>query len=308
MITRVPGIRVGHYTDTTALTGCTVILTPPGTVGAVHIPGNAPATRETDAIEPGRRVEHVHAILLTGGSAFGLGAADGVMRWLEERAIGHPTPAGVVPIVPTAAIYDLLLGDARVRPGPAEGYAACEAATDGPIAEGNVGAGTGASVGKSAGFDQMSKGGAGSSAVADADLVVGALAVVNAVGDVVEEDGTVIAGARAEPVAMPPDPRTTTTIACVATNAALSKEDTRALAVAASGALARAIRPAYTMWDGDTVFALATGAKRPGDADLGAMAADALADAVRRAVRAAGDVPGVPALGRRADLPRREQR
>jgi L-aminopeptidase/D-esterase-like protein len=298
-ITAVPGIRVGHWTNLEALTGCTVILPPPQTIAGVHIPGNAPATRETDAIAPGRRVKFVHAIVLTGGSAFGLGAADGAMRWLEERGIGHDTPFAKVPIVPTAAIYDLLIGDPRVRPGPADAYAACDSASETEAREGNIGAGTGATVGKSAGFEHMSKGGLGTASARDGELIVGALAVVNAVGDVIGEDGAVIAGARAEPLPTPPPERTATTIACVATNAALSSEDTHALAVEASSGLGRAIRPAYTMWDGDTVFALATGSVQASVARAAGMAADVLAEAVRRAVRAATTVAGIPALGKR---------
>ena len=298
MITAVPGIRVGHWGDPVALTGCTVILPPPQTRASVFIPGNAPATRETDAIAPGRRVEFVHALVLTGGSAFGLGVADGVMRWLEERGIGHETPVARVPIVPTAAIFDLLIGDPSVRPGPADGYAACDAASEHETREGNVGAGTGATVGKSAGFEHMSKGGLGSASRAEGELIVGALAVVNSVGDVVDEDGNVIAGARA-PGLQRPQPGTATTIACVATNAALSSAETRMVAEAAAAGISRAVHPAYTMWDGDTVFALATGVVTGDVTRVGALAADALADAIRRAARAATDAGGVPADPRR---------
>ena len=299
MIVDVPGIRVGHWTDERALTGCTVILTPEGTTGSVVVPGGAPATRETDAIQPGRRVEEVNAVLLTGGSAFGLGAANGVMRYLEERGVGHPTPAGVVPIVPAAAIFDLLVGDAAKRPGPDEAYAACEAASEDERREGNVGAGMGATVGKGAGFENMSKGGLGNASQREGELIVGALAVVNAVGDVVDEDGTVIAGARAEPLPYPPVPGTNTTIACVATNAILSKEECHRAAEMANAGLARAVRPVHTMFDGDVVFLLATRAVPSFVEIVGRLAADVLADAIRRAVRAAESLPGIPALGHR---------
>ncbi|MGZ4206715.1 MAG: P1 family peptidase [Actinomycetota bacterium] len=299
MITAVPGVRVGHWTDERALTGCTVVLPPPGTTGSVVIPGGAPATHETDAIQPGRRVDEINAVLLTGGSAFGLGAANGVMRYLEERGIGHPTLAGVVPIVPAAAIFDLIVGDAAVRPGPDEAYAACEAASADEAREGNVGAGTGATVGKGADVENMSKGGLGGAARRDGDLVVGVIAVANAVGDVVDEDGTVIAGARAEPTGFPPVPGTNTTLACVATNAVLSKEECHRAAEMATAGLARAVRPVHTMFDGDVVFLLATRAIPSFVEIVGRLAADALADAIRRAVRAATGVPGIPAMGHR---------
>jgi len=298
MITAVPGIRVGHWTDERALTGCTVVLTPPGTTGSVVIPGGAPATRETDAIAPGRRVEEINAVLLTGGSAFGLGAANGVMKYLEERGIGHITPAGVVPIVPAAGIFDLLVGDASVRPGADQAYAACEDATEDDAREGNIGAGMGATVGKGAGFENMSKGGLGSASRTDGDLIVGALAVVNAVGDVIDEDGSVIAGARGEAV-FPPIPGTNTTLVCVATNAMLSKEECHRAAEMATAGLARAVRPVHTMFDGDVVFVLATRATPSFVEIVGRLAADVVADAVRRAARAAEDVAGIPARGHR---------
>lgn len=296
----VDGVKVGHWTDPVALTGCTVIVPPPGTTGSVAIPGNAPATRETDAIAPGRRVQEIHAVLLTGGSAFGLAAADGVMRWLEERGLGHPTPVQPIPIVPAAAIFDLGIGDRLVRPGPEQGYAACDDVRERDDREGNVGAGTGATVGKSAGFEWMSKGGLGSASIRDGDLVVAAIAVVNAVGDVVEEDGTVIAGARRAGTWEPPH-GTATTLACVVTNGLLDKEGCYRLAVTASDGLARSIRPVHTMFDGDTVFALATRAVACEEARAGVLAADAVAEAVRRAARAAQDVPRAPARGRRED-------
>ncbi|HEV2685432.1 MAG TPA: P1 family peptidase [Actinomycetota bacterium] len=299
MIADVPGVRVGHWTNTEALTGCTVILMPNGTTGSVVVPGGAPATRETDAISPGRRVDEVNAVLLTGGSAFGLGAADGVMRYLEERGIGHPTPAGVVPIVPTAAIFDLGFGSSSVRPGPDEGYAACVAASEAEGREGNIGAGMGATVGKGAGFENASKGGVGNASARDGSLIVGAIAVVNAVGDIVDDDGRVIAGARAEPWPLPPILGTNTTIACIVSNAVMTKEECHRAAEMATAGLARAIRPVHTMFDGDVVFLLATRAVPSYVEIVGRLAADVLAAAVRRAVRAASDVAGIPARGHR---------
>lgn len=289
----ISGVRVGHWDDARALTGCTVILPPPGSTGSVWQPGAAPATRETDALRPGTITDEVHAVLLTGGSAFGLAAADGVMRWLEERGIGFPTPTGPVPIVAAAAIYDLPIGDARVRPGPAEGYAACEAAGEREDREGNVGAGMGATVGKLAGPDFLSKGGLGCAARADAGLEVWALAVVNASGDVIDQDGSVLAGARAEGTLR----GQATTLACLVTNAMLTKPECHQAARAASAGLERAIRP-VTMFDGDTVFVLATGAV-PSRCDLvSALGADALAEAIRRGCRAASSVDGAPAYRR----------
>jgi len=305
VIVDVPGVRVGHWDDPVALTGCTVVLLPPGARGSVAILGGAPATHETDVLRPGTRVQEVHAIALTGGSAFGLSAAYGVMRWLEQQGIGWPTPFGPVPIVPAASIYDFLIGDPSVRPGPEQGEAACEAASNDERREGSVGAAMGATCGKSAGFEHMSRGGLGSASRGFGEVVVGALAVCNAVGDVIDADGTIIAGARAEPVYDPalfgrPDQNvTSTTTACVATNADLTKEELYRLAHMAGTGLARAIVPVHTMFDGDAVFAVST-RTLPSPVELvGRLAADALADAVRRGVRAATDADGVPARGTR---------
>lgn len=305
MIVDVPGVRVGHWDDPVALTGCTVVLPPPGARASVAVLGGAPATHETDVVRPGTRVQEVHGIVLTGGSAFGLSAAFGVMRWLERQGIGWPTPFGVVPIVPAVSIYDFLIGDPSVRPGPDEGEAACEAASAGERREGNVGAGMGATCGKSAGFEHMSRGGIGGSSATEGELIVGVLAVVNAVGDVVDTDGSIIAGARAEPVYDPallqrPDQQiTSTTNAVVATNADLTKEELARVAAMAGGGLARAIVPVHTMFDGDTVFAVST-RTLPSPVELvGRLAADVIADACRRAVRAATDAGGVPARGTR---------
>ncbi len=298
MITDVPGIRVGHWTDREALTGCTVILPPEGATGSVAVPGLAPATRETDVLGPRTR-QLPNAILLTGGSAFGLAAADGVMAWLAERGIGHWTPVTPIPIVPAAAIFDLGLGSSAVRPGPDQGRAACDAASADGTREGNVGAGTGATVGKTAGLEHRSKGGLGSASVRDGDLVVGALVVVNPVGDVTEDDGTVIAGARAAEPWDPPSAGTNTTLCCVATNAVLDKPGCYGAARLAAGALGRAIRPVHTMFDGDVIFALATNDVKASVAAVADGAAEALVESIRRAVRAATGVEGAPAMGHR---------
>lgn len=280
MITAVEGIRVGHWTDPVGRTGCTVVLCPPGTVGSGEVRGGAPGTRETDLLRPGMLVHEVNAVLVTGGSAFGLAAADGVMRWLEERSMGFETRAGKVPIVPAAVLFDLAVGDAAARPGPEEGYAACEAASS-DVAEGKVGAGTGATVAA-----QTADGGIGTTAVSEGDLIVGALAAVNAFGEITDDDGTVIVGGLSdEMIENPPQGLLNTTIAVVATNARLTRERAHLLAIAAHDGLARAVRPAHTMWDGDTVFTLATGTIEAQQPVLERMAEAAVADAIRRAVR-----------------------
>jgi L-aminopeptidase/D-esterase-like protein len=279
VITRVGGIRVGHWTDPIGMTGCTVVLPPPGTVGSGEIRGGAPGTRETDLLRPGMLVREVHAVLLTGGSAFGLAAADGVAGWLEERGIGFHTPVARVPIVPAAVLFDLGVGDPGARPGAAAGRAACEAAAE-EIPEGRVGAGTGATVGA-----DHAPGGVGTAAVAEAGATVGALAAVNAFGAVVDERGEPLAGRVPGPDAALPWPGMNTTIAVVATDARLSKEQAHLLAAAAHDGLARAVRPAHTMWDGDTVFTLATGRTDASQASVERMAEEALAEAIRRAVR-----------------------
>ncbi len=318
MITEVPGVRVGHWTDPVGLTGCTVVLPPPGTVGSGEVRGGAPGTRETDLLRPGMLVREVHAVLLTGGSAFGLAAADGVMRFLEERGIGFDTGVARVPIVPAAVVFDLALGDPGARPGPEEGYAACLAASSGPVEEGSVGAGTGATVAKLRGPHRQRKGGVGSAALRRGAVVVGALVVVNALGEVLDEEGNVLAGARPGPDLEPgppwpgaggtaggpppagdagPRPGANTTLAVVATNATLAKEGAHALAGAGHRGLEAAIRPSHTIWDGDAVFSLATGGAEAGQAELWEMAERAVATAVRRAVRAARGVAGAPGLG-----------
>ncbi|HEV3474266.1 MAG TPA: P1 family peptidase [Actinomycetota bacterium] len=290
MITAVSGIRVGHWSDPVGMTGCTVVLPPPGTVGSGEVRGGAPGTRETDLLRPGMLVSEVHAVVLSGGSAFGLAAADGVARWLEEQGTGFDTGVARVPIVPAAVLFDLGVGDASARPGPDQGYAACRAATE-HVAEGGVGAGTGATVAKLHGPQRAVPGGVGTAAVTEADVTVGALAAVNAYGEVVADDGTAIAGAlpgeEGEPQrpAWPGAAGTATTIAVVATDARLTKDRAHLLAVAAHDGLARAVRPAHTMWDGDTIFTLATGRTEAPQPTLERMAEQVLAEAIRRAVR-----------------------
>ncbi|GAB4468407.1 MAG: P1 family peptidase [Anaerolineae bacterium] len=315
-ITDVPGIRVGHATDLNALTGCTVVLCEDGAVGGVDQRGGAPGTRETDLLRPMHLVQHVNAVLLTGGSAFGLDAAAGVVRYLEERQKGFPVGvhgAPVVPIVAAAVLFDLDIGDAQVRPDAALGYAACEAASDGPVAQGSVGAGTGATVGKIFGGQYAMKGGIGSaSADLGNGLVIGALIAVNCLGDVIDpHSGSIIAGARRPPAgteladtlaalksmagAAPPRFEAgNTVIGVVAASARLTKEEANKVAQMAHDGLARAIRPAHTMFDGDTLFALATGQQAADVNLIGAVAAEVVAEAVVNAVRMAEPLGGRP--------------
>jgi L-aminopeptidase/D-esterase-like protein len=309
MLTDVLGFRVGHYTDERALTGCTVILCPPNTVGGCEVRGSSPGSRELALLSTEKTMQEVHAVLLTGGSAFGLAAADGVMRYLEEQGIGYETPWAKVPIVPGAVIFDLNIGDKNVRPGADEGYKACTSATSGKFPEGNVGAGTGATVGKWGGPEFRMKGGLGSASLKDGDLIVAALAVVNSVGDVFDEKGDVLAGARK------PDgrflveenplrkftlrrilPVTNTTLVVVATNAKLSKVETNRVAQRAHNGVARSIIPAHTSYDGDVSFALASGIVDANFDLVAEMGAIATADAIRKSVRAAKSAGGVPGL------------
>jgi len=297
VITRVPGIRVGHWTDLVGLTGCTVVLCPPGAVGSGEVRGGAPGTRETDLLRPGTLVQEVNAVLLTGGSAFGLAAADGVMRFLEERGIGFDTQVAKVPIVPAAVLFDLGIGDPAARPAAAEGYEACARAGE-EVAEGNVGAGTGATVAKLHGPHRAVKGGLGTTSRERGDLVVGALAVVNAFGEVLDENGDVLAGARpgGEAGDEAPGP-TNTTLVVVATNANVSKERANLLAKAAHDGIFGAIQPAHTMWDGDTVFTLATGEVEADQWSLEELATQAVTAAIRRGVLLAESVRDFPSVG-----------
>jgi L-aminopeptidase/D-esterase-like protein len=289
-ITDVQGIRVGHWTDQVALTGCTVVLPPPGTVASCEVRGGAPGTRGTDILQPGTLIEEAHAVVLTGGSAFGLATAGGVERYLEERGIGSEIGPVVVPTVAAAVIFDLGVGDATRRPGIEEGYAACVAASV-EVPEGRVGAGTGATVAKMWGPERAVPGGLGSWADHDGELVVGSLFVVNAVGEVIDEDGAVVAGPRLEPGERREDlvdqlrPAANTTIGVVATNARLSKSDARRLAGVAHDALDVAIRPAHTIYDGDTVFTLATQEVDATLDEVEKLVVPAVTTAVRRAIQ-----------------------
>jgi L-aminopeptidase/D-esterase-like protein len=304
-ITRVAGIAVGHHTDPRRPTGCTVVLARGGAVAGVDVRGAAPGTRETDLLEPSNLVQQVHAVMLSGGSAWGLDAASGAMRWLEEQGIGLDVKVGRVPIVPAAVLFDLAVGDSRIRPGTEEGYAACQAASTRDPAEGNVGAGSGACVGKVFGMGRAMKGGIGTASLTVHGVTVGALIACNAVGDVFDpRTGTLLAGARSPDgsqlhdtcralllgeEAQPLLAGTHTTIGVVATDAQITKVQARRLAVVAHDGLARAIRPVHTMSDGDSLFALGTGqsGRSLGMLTLSAMACEAVALATARAVLAA---------------------
>ena len=312
-LTDIAGIRVGHISDFQAITGCTAILCESGAVGGVDIRGSATGTEEIATLDPGHVTPQVHGILLAGGSAFGLEAASGVRRYLERRGVGYPTGAAKVPILPAAILYDLGIGKADVRPNLAMGEAAAAAATDGPVEEGSVGAGTGATVGKLFGMKQAMKSGVGSFTVTlSGGVLVAALAAVNAVGDVRDPaTGKIIAGARktaagrdfADSDAQMKRGGATfergshTTLVVVATNAKLNKVQATKLAQFGSLGTARAIYPINTMFDGDTTFALSIGDK-PGDINaLGSAAAEAVTQAILRAVKKAKSLGGVPGLG-----------
>jgi len=310
-ITDVTGLKVGHATDLEHLTGCTVVLCETGAVAGVSVIGGAPGTRETDLLRPENLVEQVHAVVLSGGSAFGLAAADGVIRWLEARGIGFALGAVRVPIVPAAVLYDLAIGSAGVRPDAAMGEAACRAARSGAVEEGCVGAGTGATVGKIFGMAGAMKSGVGSWSVPlPGGITAGALVATNAFGDVLDpRTGAVLAGAR--------DPRTGafvgtashlkthglgavfpthTTIGVVATNAALTKAQATRLALLAHAGLARVISPCHTSVDGDVFFVLSTGAATADRVGLEAVVSETVAEAVLRSVRTARTLGGVPGL------------
>jgi L-aminopeptidase/D-esterase-like protein len=318
-VTDVAGIKVGHFTDSRRPTGCTVILCEEGAVGGVDVRGAAPGTRETDLLNPINTVQQVHAVVLAGGSAFGLDTATGVMRYLEERGIGFDTRVARVPIAPAAVLFDLGVGDPKIRPDAEAGYRACKAATTDPPAEGNVGAGAGATVGKLFGMDRAMKGGLGAASIklpigkdGKSSLTVGAIVAVNAVGDVIDSStGKVIAGARTkdgkallgsmnailrgEP--LPPLlGGSATTIGVVATDVKLDKAQATKVAQMAHDGLARVIYPVHTAADGDTIFALATGksSRQPNVTLIGALAAEAMAQAVVRAVKAAKRIEGLP--------------
>jgi L-aminopeptidase/D-esterase-like protein len=280
MITAVAGVRVGHWSDEGARTGCTVVLFPAGTVASGEVRGGAPGTREWELLAPERTVAQLDAVVLAGGSAFGLAACDGVVRWCEERGIGYPTPAGPVPIVVGAVLFDLMVGDPAVRPGPAAGYAACDAARGGTVRTGAVGAGTGATVNKWQGPDLSRPGGIGSAARWSGDLVVGALVAVNAFGGLRAE----VPVETAEWPPLPGAPLENTTIGVIATNATLDK--TRCLLVAQSGhdGLARALDPVHATVDGDALVAASIGGVHAPVDQVRFLAAQAVESAVRVAL------------------------
>jgi L-aminopeptidase/D-esterase-like protein len=314
-LTAVPGLKVGHFTLTERPTGCTVILAEAGATAGVDVRGAAPATAETDLLKPVNLVQQVHAIVLSGGSAFGLDSRTGVMRYLDEKNIGFKAFGNInVPIVPAASLIDLNVGgNSKIRPTADCGYRAAEAATAAPVPEGNVGAGAGATVGKTGGRNLAMKGGLGSAALQTSDgIIVAAIVAVNAAGDVIDPaTGKVVAGVRTpdgksladarvqllKGTIVPPRPGENTTIGVVATNATLTKTQATKVAEMAHDGYARAIFPSHTMGDGDTIFALATGG-HPGNADvsrIGALAATVMANAILRAVTQATSIPGYPA-------------
>lgn len=313
-ITDIPGIRVGHAQDAEALTGCTVVLCEAGAVAGVDQRGGSPGTRETDLLRPMHMVQQVHAILLSGGSAFGLDAAGGVVRYLEENGVGYDTGVARVPIVPAAILFDLAIGSAGVRPGPEMGYQACLNASDTPPEEGNAGAGMGATAGKLSGMALAMKTGIGTACLdAGGGVLVGALVAANPLGDIFDfETGTILAGARTEKGGFagsleilrnyanlrtePHDQAMTgnTIIGVVATNAALTKEAANKVAQMAQDGLARVVRPAHTLFDGDTLFALSAGELPADVSTVGAFAAEAVAQAILRAARMARPAGGLP--------------
>lgn len=313
-ITDVPGVRVGQAHDAEALTGCTVLVFPDGAVGGVDVRGSASGTRELTLLSALHLTPHIHAITLAGGSAFGLDAAGGVMQALEEHGIGFATRAARVPLVPAAIVYDLGIGSALRRPDAAMGYAACQAAATGAVAEGNVGAGAGATVGKLFGMTQAMKGGVGTASLQmDQGVWVGALVVCNAFGDVRDvTTGALLAGARQAPDSMvlvdtayqlcrgaqpPAEDGSNTTLGVVATNAQLTKPQAQKLAQLAQHGLVKGLSPAHTLFDGDLVFAVSTGTQQAAITPLGIAAAEVLAQALARAVNAAHSAGGVPGLG-----------
>jgi L-aminopeptidase/D-esterase-like protein len=322
-VTDVRGIEVGHAQDDQALTGCTVILCRKGAVAGVDIRGGAPGTRETDLLNPVNLVEKVHAVVLSGGSAFGLDAATGVMRFLEENKIGFNTGAAKVPIVPSAILYDLNLGRADVRPDSAMGYRAAASASSDAPSEGNIGAGTGASVGKLFGLKLGMKSGLGTASISiGGGIIVGAIVAVNAFGDVIDpQTGQIIAGLRsgkvgplrvgrknsyADTLTAMKNPvgrsvlglaaRANTVIGVVATNAKLTKAQATKVAQMAQDGIARTVRPAHTMLDGDVIFALSTGRRKVDVSTVGAYGAEVISAAILRAVRLARPAGGLPGL------------
>jgi L-aminopeptidase/D-esterase-like protein len=325
-LTDVEGLKVGHFTDSRRPTGCTVVLCEQGAVAGVDVRGGAPGTRETDLLNPVNAVQQIYGLVLSGGSSFGLDTATGVMRYLEEKKIGYPMgPVIRVPIVPAAILFDLGVGDWKIRPDAESGYKACLAASADKIEEGNVGAGAGATIGKMFTSKFAMKGGLGTASirVGQTGLVVAAMVATNGAGDIYDpRTGSILAGSRTEDgkgfrnaIAQmrqghwpPPQPGRNTTLGVVATNAKLSKDQATKVAQMAHDGYARAINPVHTPFDGDTIFAISTGtlagsAEEPGSRDsdvrtvlIGALAADAMAEAIVRAVRQATGIPGYPSL------------
>lgn len=306
----VPGIEVGHFTNAVAQTGCTAVLAREGAIAGGVVRGLAPGTRETDLLRPATLVEKAQAVLLAGGSAFGLAAADGVMRYLEEQGIGYDAGGVRVPIVPVAVLFDLSIGDPAIRPDATAGYTACQAASARERSQGNVGAGTGATVGKLMGMGKAMKAGLGTASVQAGRLIVAALVAVNAFGDIMNPaTGQIIAGARNQAgdgfldtakamrglVVRNVMAFRNTVIGVVATNARLDVAQANEVASAAHDGLARAVRPAHTLYDGDTIFALATGKVRAHQALVSDMAAEVMALAILNAIWAAEDAGGLPA-------------
>jgi L-aminopeptidase/D-esterase-like protein len=324
-IVDVPGIRVGHAQNEEALTGCTVILCEAGAVGGVDQRGGAPGTRETDALHPLHLVQQVHAVVLSGGSAFGLDSATGVVRYLEEKGVGFDVQVARVPIVPAAILFDLGIGRSDVRPDAAMGYQACLNASQAKPAEGNVGAGMGATIGKIRGLEWAMKSGIGNASLEVAKGIwVGAIAAVNAFGDVIDPlDGVILAGTRnppgdaeqfantlnvmrqlADKSTLQFGSRQDTVIGVVATNARLTKESANKVAQMAQDGLARTVRPAHTMLDGDTIFSLSTGGAELDVNIVGAFAAEVFAQAILRAVHSASPVGGLPAIAYPESFPK----
>ena len=311
-LTDIGGIRVGHFTDPRRPTGCTVVLTGKGAVAGVDVRGSAPGTRETDLLEPHNTVQKVHAVVLSGGSAFGLESATGVVQYLEEKGLGYPTASVPVPIVPAAILYDLSLGDPSIRPDRQAGYRACQNATTGPVEEGNVGAGAGATVGKLLGKKRAMKGGLGSASLRVGPLAVAALVAVNASGDVIDpKNGRILAGARTEDgqsfanmakilrenlLGSIVQPNENTSLGVVATNASFDKAALQKIAQMSHDGLARTIVPVHLPSDGDTIFSLSTGEVKGHDlGQVGALAAEVISQAVVRAILQARGIPGYPA-------------
>ncbi len=308
-LTDIHGIKVGVSENLKAATGITVVLIEDGARAAVEVRGSAPGTRETDLLRPGNLVKEIQGLVLAGGSAFGLEAANGVVRYLEEKKRGFEVGNFVVPIVPAAVLFDLFIGDGTVRPDATMGYQACRESSAGPVPEGSVGAGAGATVGKLFGTAQSVKSGQGSYAIKSGDLIVAALVVVNAFGDIYAADGRLIAG--------PVDPQSgrmvktidhllgtsrggfpgNTTLGVVATNAAFDAAELKKVCSLAHDGLARAIWPVHTMWDGDTIFALSRGSLEADLNQVALMAAEAVSAAVERAALKATSLCGVPSCG-----------